>query len=277
MYFDPQGFFVYAASHIFHADIVRKTNLASKPPMSQAGKESTEDANLSKFLMDFPEQDKPEQFNFSEIPADVDIRYYNLQDKIISYRNLSLYHDEINLTETNELLRRFLGLAKPENVANLVSFNFEYLHQITEDSSSLKQFNDELKTAIKLLFTSYYKRTKHKKAEGYKIKLQNEKLHSGTIAEIKAKFGGFSNFHKQPSIRNQNQKESILYDLKSFWDNETENNDLLKDFAGRGRSKLFDANEIGLDCNTGEPLNRFKAPKSGIKLKLNINKPIKKD
>ena len=177
----------------------------------------------------------------------------------------------MNITETNELLRRFLGLANPEKVANLINFSFEFLHQVTDTEENLQTFTEELKTAIKLLFTSYYKKIKRKKSEGYQIKLQNQRLHSGTIAEIKSKYGGFSNFHKQPAIRNQTQKESILYDLKNFWDNETENNDLLKDFAGRGHSKNFDANQQGLDCNTGESLNRFTV-KKGTKLSIKIHK-----
>ena len=272
MYFDPQGFFVYAASYLFHADIVKKSNLNTKPPMSQAGKESTEDKNLLDFLSDFPQQDKPDDFFTNEIPANVSVRYFNLQDKIIANRNLNLYHDELDITECNELLRRFLGLANPDKVASLVKFSFSFLHEVTEDSDSLKLFTEELKTAIKLLFTTHFKKVKHKKSEGYAIKLQNKNLHSGTIAEIKSRFGGLSNFHKQPSIRNQNNKESILYDLKGFWDKETESDDLLKDFKGRGNSRLFDANEAGLDCLTGEPLNRFKAPKKGFKLNININK-----
>lgn len=277
MYFDPQGFFVYAASHIFHADIVKKAGVSKVPPHSQAGKESTEDKNLQDFMNNFPSQDKPEDLINREILEDVNIRYFNLQDKIIANRNLNLYCNEINITETNELLRRFLGLANPEKVASFINFSFEFLYQITETEESLKQFNNELKNAIKSLFTQYFKKIKRKKSEGFAIRLQgakNNRLHSGTIAEVKSKFGGFTNFHKQPKIRNQNNKESILYDLKGFWDNDTENNDLLKDFAGRGKSINFDANSEGLDCNTGEPLNIHKV-KSGTKIKLNIN--IKKD
>lgn len=277
MYFDPQGFFIYAASHIFHADIIKRSNVSKAAPMSQAGKESTEDANLLNFLNDFPSQDKPADFAEFSMLADTNIRYFNLQDKIIANRNLCLYHDSVNITETNELLRRFLGLANPEKVANLIKFNFEFLHEVTETEESLKQFNEELKDAIKTLFTTYYKKVKNKKSEGYRVKLsgvQSNMLHAGTIAEVKAKFGGLTNFHKQPKIKNHNTKESILYDLKGFWDRETENDDLLKDFAGRGHSLNFDANSQGLDSNTGEPLNRHVAAK-GAKLKLNLN--IKKD
>lgn len=269
MYFDAQGFFIYAASHIFHSNIIKKSNLSTKPPMSQAGKESTEDKNLLDFLADFPEQDKPDDFFSNEIPAHTSVRYFNLQDKIIGYRNLSLYHIEKDIIECNELLRRFLGLANPEKVANLIKFSFSFLHEITEDENSLRQFKEELKTALKTLFETHFKKVKHKKSEGYAIRLQKERLHSGTVAEIKAKFGGLSNFHKQPNIKNQNAKESILFDLKEFWDKETEQDDLLKDFSGRGNSFAFDANSQGLDCKTGAPLNRHKAPKSGFKLNLN--------
>lgn len=269
MFFDPQGFFIYAASHIFHTDIIKKSNLTTKPPMSQAGKESTEDKNLNDFLADFPQQDKPDDFFTNDIPANVSVRYFNLQDKIIGYRNLELYHSDLAITECNELLRKFLGLANPEKIANIIKFTAGFLHEVTEDEQSLELFKQELKTAIKLLFTTHFKKIKRKKSEGYAIRLKNQNLHAGTIAEIKAQFGGLSNFHKQPAIRNQTQKESILFDLKSFWDKETENDDLLKDFKGRGNSRLFDANEQGLDCLTGEPLNRYKAKKG---FKLNFTK-----
>ena len=276
MYFDPQGFFIYAASNIFHNDLIKHSNIAKAPPMSQAGKESTEDANLLNFLNEFPNQDKPEDFLNFDMLADVNVRYFNLQDKIIANRNLNLYHEELNVTEINELLRRFLGLANPSKVANLVKFSFEYLYEVTESSENLEQFKNELIEAIKTLFNTHFKKIKNKKIEGYKMRMQNANsglIHSGSIAEIKAKFGGLSHFHNQPKIRNHTTKESILYDLKSFWDKETENNDLLKDFAGRGHSNTFDANSKGLDFLTGEPLNRHETKQKAGSFKLNIKKP----
>lgn len=271
MYFDPQGFFVYAASHIFHCDLIVKSNLPKKSPHSQAGnKETTEDTEITNFLKEFPDQTKPQDLTEVSILAETDIRYFNLQDKIISNRNLQLYHDILDITETNELLRKFLGLADPKNVASLVQFSFEFLHQVTESPDNLKLFNEELKQAIKTLFEKHFKSIKRKKQEGHPIKVtKGKKLSSASVAEVKAKFGGLTHFHQQPAIRNSNIKESILFDLENFWDESAERDDTLKNFRAVGNSADFSPNKAGLDPVTGEPLNRHKAKKG---FRLNINK-----
>lgn len=271
MYFDPQGFFIFAASHIFHCDLITKSNQPKKSPHSQAGKqETTENQEINNFLKDFPDQSKPEDFTEISVLANTDIRYFNLQDKVISNRNLQLYHDILDITETNELLRKFLGLANPSKVASFVQFSFDYLHQVTETPENLKQFNNELKQAIKTLFTKHFKHIKRKKSEGYAAKVnQAQKLTSGSIAEVKTKFGGLSQFHQQPAIRNYSAKESILNDLLNFWDENTERDDTLKNLRGTGNSGNFNANKAGLDPVTGEPLNRHKAKKG---FRLNIKK-----
>jgi len=266
MYFDPQGFFIYAASNIFHCDIISKGNASTPQPMGQAGKESTENGALDNFLADFPQQDKPAmEFIHNDTLESIDIRYFNLQDKIISNRNLQLYHDGQTLTEINELLRRFLGLANPAKVAHLVKFNAEFLYQVTETPEAMETFRLELSEAIKALFKEHFRNITRQKKEAYYLKLQAENatmLNSGAIGEIKSKYGGFSKFHNQPNIRNQNVKESILMDLQGFFDKDTEKNDILKSFKVSGNSKDFKANSIGLDCKTGEKLNRYE-PKKG--------------
>lgn len=280
--FDTAGYFIYAASHIFHCDIVNKSNQLHSAPDSIVQKkkkiipktilEPNAVIGFDNLLTEFPEQDKPELLSMVEIPADSDIRFFNLQDKIVSRRNIEIYFDDVMITECNELLRRFLGLAKPEKAAKIVKFSFEHLYQVTESEETLKQFIQELKTAIKTLFENHYRALKRKKVELHHIELNKHKeITASDIATIKAKFNGLTNFHQQPKIRNQNKKDSILYDLRGFWDENIEKSDILKQFNAGGPSKHFDSDGVELDKNTKQALNRFTV-KKGIKIKLKVAK-----
>lgn len=262
MAYDPAGYFVYSTGFIFHSEIVQKSNISIMPPHSQAGKESTENQDIEDFLSDFPQQDKPEDFLLTDLPESCEVRYFNLQDKIIARRNIELYHDVNKITECNELLRRFLGLAKPEKIANFIDFSFEYLYQITDSPENLQIFINDLKAGIKTLFQKHYKHLQKKNSYLYRTQIT-----STDIASIKAKYGGYSTFHKQPKIRHHTTKDSILYDLRAFWDENALTDTTLQSLRGIGNSANFDPNAIGLDSVTGEALNRHTV-KTGFKLKI---------
>lgn len=200
MIHDMQGYFIYAASYIFHC-----------------GKETLLEQNISNKgnqLINFNRnKDKNNCSEFRNLPAEYLENYVLLQDKVKARENLFNLKNPILITEANELLRRFLGLARPELVANKIKFTCGSLSDVTHNEYLLKKFVSELKDAIRDIFLQHFKNVKNKE-----IKLQSlqYQISEADVAEIKNLLKGMSNFHKQPKIRGMSKKDSILFDLKDF-------------------------------------------------------------
>lgn len=186
---DASGYLVYAANHLFEL----------LPPKTAKNK----------------------TIDFTGVPEQYQEFYLRLQDKIIARDNFEKLDLKLVL-ECSELIRRLIGLSAPTKVALQGFFEHTNLIDISKSSISLQIFIENIKKNLTFLLQKHFKSiessTRFQMVEQKNMELYG--ITANDIAKIKAKLGGLDCFHKQPSIRKQSKRVSILLDLKAFVINE---------------------------------------------------------
>jgi len=194
---DSSGYFIYAASHFFDLSLPK-----------------TQGKNLS----------------FESVPIEYKDKFLRLQDKIKARNNLSILQSEYLdlIIESNELMRRLLGLAKPTKAMFTTFFTAQNIVEATETKESLTIFINNIKENLTFLLQRHFKNIRQKL-----IYRQQDlyKITSNDIESIKRELAGLSAFHNQPSIKNQPKRVSIMLDLQEFIIDEFGDSELLDDLA----------------------------------------------
>ena len=174
MIIDPEGFFIYATSHIFQHSTV--DNLQHS--FSSKAQNHTHDSELL-FKASF------------------------LHDKIEARKQLQTLKNsnpeiEFLLLEINELLRRLLGLAKPTDAFLTTFFKSSNLPTITKSVIALKTFKEQIQENLKFLMRKHFNKIN--------IKTRNDirklnKVTSADLEAIKKELKGLTLFYKQRKVK----------------------------------------------------------------------------
>ena len=237
---DSTGYFVFAANHLFEL----------LPPASHS--------NL----------------NFSGVSTDYKNHYLRLQDKITARENL----DNINqfnsklILECNELIRRLIGLSKPNRSMLDGFFTHKNLIAATQSETALKIFIQDIKENITFLLMRHFKNIRTSI-----IKQQKDlyRITANDIEKIKAELDGLANFHHQPTIKKQSKRTAVLLDLKDFIIDEFGESELWDDLADFEPSKTEQKilNNFTLEGDFMGLKQSDKLPEEKPKEKLNFSQP----
>jgi len=182
MLIDPESYFIYAASNFFS--------------LNNPACQSTTDNDT----------------------VDTNRKWAFLQDKVETRRNLCVLSimdlkNKNLVIEANELMRRLLGLAKPQKQFIDRFFRAQNLLETSNSLYALQNFISDLKENLLFLIK------KHFRSIRTNIESQWKKMYTisaNDIEALKKEYSGLSQFHNQPKIKRQNQRVSIMLDLKNF-------------------------------------------------------------
>lgn len=109
------------------------------------------------------------------------------------------------IIELNEIMRRFLGICKPEFAVEFLGMACSTMQTMTNSVEAIKQLQSSICSALKNIIINHAKQTKR------------NRMNAALMADIKAELHGMSTYYQQLKLGAVTSHEANVLDLRGFF------------------------------------------------------------
>lgn len=144
------------------------------------------------------------KMQFKKSNLDLEQKCQIIQDKAQARLHLENIQPEL-IIELNELMRRFLGMCKPNYAVQYLAMTCGNMQEITCNQYTIREIIESIKLAFKNIIINH--------ARNYKRK----KLNASLMADIKAELRGMSTYYNQLKLGAITNHEANVLDVRGFF------------------------------------------------------------
>lgn len=195
------------------------------------------------------------KIQFKKSNLDIEQKCQIIADKAKARQALEQIQPEL-IIELNELMRRFLGICKPDYAVQFLAMTCGNMQSMLASLDSIQQVIASLKLAFKNIIVNHARQNKRKK------------LNAALMADIKAAFHGMSNYYKQLKLGAVTDHEANVLDTRGFFAEHS--NIRIQALAVQSQEIAQDAGRIKtIDCSQPLQLKQAEVKESAKPKKVN--------